>query len=262
MSNSALAKKYIPASSKNHWGTRKEKIRKIIVHHAAAVVSAEALANLFANPTRGASATYYIGNDGSIIRGLDESTVPGTSGGYEIDKDAVTIEVSNCKTGEPWEISDKALNSLILLCADIAKRNNLGDLVKGKNLCWHSMYQATACPGRFLLSKMDYIASEANNINAPAVTPGIITGVDVCRGNHDLILYKKGEFGNGKTGTNKWGTEVALDKNFTAISDPVYGVGNMAIPSGGYVLSGIDENSKWLLENVKKGDKVKITVTE
>ncbi|MBE6714718.1 MAG: lysozyme, partial [Ruminococcaceae bacterium] len=49
MSNSALAKKYIPSPSTNHWGTRKEKIKKIIIHHAAAVGSAERLARLFAS---------------------------------------------------------------------------------------------------------------------------------------------------------------------------------------------------------------------
>lgn len=259
MSNSALAKSYIPAASTNHWGNRNVKIAKIIVHHAAGVISAENLAKIFANPNRKASATYCIGNDGTIVRGLDENITPGTSGGYEADKDAVTIEVSNSKTGEPWQVSDAALNSLIKLCADIAKRNGLGNLVKGKNLCWHSMYAATNCPGRYLLSKMDYIADEANKINAPkTVVTGVLTGVDIGRGENALILYKTGT--KGKTNTNKWGTEVALDKNFVATSSPVYGVGNMAIPSGGYVLSGHGKNSDWITKNIKKGQKISLTV--
>ena len=62
----------------------------------------------------------------------------------------------------PKKVSDASLNSLIKLVADIAKRNNLGTLVKGKNLTWHSIYSNTACPGAYLLSKMDYIATEAN----------------------------------------------------------------------------------------------------
>ncbi len=262
MSNSALAKYYIPAADCNHRGSRKVKIAKIIVHHAAGVISADNLAKLFANPNRKASATYCIGNDGTIVRGLDENIAPGTSGSYEADKDAVTIEVSNSKTGEPWQVSDAAMNSLIKLCADIAKRNSLGNLVKGKNLCWHSMYAATACPGRFLLSKMDYIASEANKLNAPAPTTvaatGVVTGIDIGRGTDALVLYKTGT--NGKTGTNKWGTEVALDKNFKVLSVE-YGKGNMAIPSGGCVLSGHGKSSDWLLNNAKKGKTLTLKAT-
>jgi hypothetical protein len=40
----------------------------------------------------------------------------------------------------------------------------------------------------------------------------------------------------------------------------VYGVGNMAIPSGGYVLSGHGKNSDWILKNIKKGQKINLTV--
>ena len=167
MSNSALAKKYIPSPEENHWGKRKEKVGKIIVHHAAGVISAENLAKHFADPNRKASATYCIGYDGAVVRCLDEGITPGTSGGYEFDRDAVTVEVSNSASGGQWPVSNAALSSLIKLCADIAKRNSLGTLTKGKNLCWHSMYQATACPGQYLLSKMEHIAAEANKLNAP-----------------------------------------------------------------------------------------------
>ena len=167
MSNSALATSYMPAATSNHWGSRKEKIRKITIHHMAATWTAKRCAESFADPKRGASATYCIGMDGEIVRGLDENITPGTSGGYEADRDAVTIEVANSIMGEPWTVSSKSLRSLIALCADIAKRNGLGKLVKGQNLCWHSMYAATGCPGAYLLSKMDYIASEANKINYP-----------------------------------------------------------------------------------------------
>lgn len=254
MSNSALATKYIPASSNNHWGARTVAIKKIIVHHAAGVISADNLAKHFSDPARKASATYCIGNDGTIVRGLGENVIPGTSGGYEIDKDAVTIEVSNSASGGDWPVSAKALNSLIKLCADIAKRNDLGNLVKGKNLCWHSMYQATACPGEYLLSKMDYIASEANKLNTPKVEAGVITGINTSRPNHALIMYTQ-----GKTGTNKWGTEVAVDKDFNVLSIE-YGKGNMTVPAGGFVLSGIDENDRFLLENAKVGEKLKLKV--
>ena len=181
---------------------------------------------------------------------------PGTSGGYEYDKDGVTVEVSNSKTGEPWAVSDNALNSLILLCADIAKRNLLGKLVKRQSLCWHSMYAATACPGRFLLSKMDYIADESNKINFTEGVKVKIDGVNKQRLTDELIMYT----GEGNTGTNQWGSEVAVDGNFIAVSAPVYGKGKMTIPKGGFVLSGHGKASKWLLENVKKGARISLVV--
>lgn len=258
MSNSALAKSYVPAASSNHWGKRKEKIAKIIVHHAAGVISAESLAQSFAAPSRKASATYCIGNNGDIVRGLDENITPGTSGGYEADKDAVTIEVSNSKMGKPWAVSDAALKSLIKLCADIAKRNGLGTLVKGKNLCWHSMYDATECPGEYLLSRMDYIATEANRVNSPAkeVKEVKVNSLNGTRWTNHLVMY----FGRKSTGTNEWGAEAPFDASGKCISDPVKGVGNMKIPDGGFVLSAHGTAAKWLLENIKKGTKVNVTV--
>lgn len=260
MSNSSLAKSYIPAASTNHWGSRKEKIKKIIVHHMAATWTAKRCAESFTVPARKASATYCIGYDGEIVRGLDENITPGSSNGYEADKDAVTIEVSNSKMGDPWAVSDKALNSLIALCADIAKRNNLGKLVKGQNLCWHSMYVATICPGAYLLSKMSFIADEANKINYPpkAVKEVKIDGINITRYTNYLVLY----VGKVSTGTNKWGTEVAVNSKGVVTCAPVKGVGNMAIPKDGYVISGHGKASTWLLENIKKGDKIKLNLAK
>ena len=79
--------------------------------------------------------------------------------------ETVTIETSNSEVINSNPISDDVLNVLIKLVADIAKRNNLGTLVKGQNLTWHKMHAETSCPGEYLLSKMDYIVEEANKIN-------------------------------------------------------------------------------------------------
>ena len=253
MARSALATAYIPSPASNHYGQRKEKIKKTIVHHAAGVLSAKTLADLFANPKRKASANYVIGNDGEIICCLDESIVPGTSGSYDADKDAVTIEVSNCATHDNWPVSPKALNSLILLCADIAKRNDLGKLIKRENLCWHSMYAATACPGPFLLSKMDYIAAEANKINFKF--DGEIAGNDIPRTTDSLVVYFKGLLKDGRTGTNQWGYEAPIDKNGVVLESPEYR-GNTKIPEGGKVLSGHGKAGAWLQERISLGDLV------
>lgn len=256
MSNSKLATKFIKAADCNHYGKRTAEIDKIIVHHAAGKLTAERLAQMFADPKRGASATYCIGNDGEIVQCLDESIAPGTSGSYEADNRAVTVEVANCENGGQWRISAAAMKSLIRLCADVAKRNKLGTLIKGKNLCWHQMYAATACPGPYLISKMGYIADEANKINTKGEINVKIDGINIQRSAETLVLYA----GKESTGTNKWGAEVALDAKGVAISDPVYGVGNMKIPSGGFVLSGHNTKGSWLLNNVKKGKKLNFEV--
>ena len=65
--------------------------------------------------------------------------------------------------GKVKAIDKEKLNKL---ASDIAKRNNLGKLIKGKNLTWHSMFTETECPGAYLLSKLDYICDEANKINS------------------------------------------------------------------------------------------------
>ena len=54
---------------------------------------------------------------------------------------------------------------MVTLVADIARRNGLGKLVKGKNLTWHSMYAATACPGPYLSGKLQELVDKANTIN-------------------------------------------------------------------------------------------------
>ena len=43
-----------------------------------------------------------------------------------------------------------------------------------------------------------------------------------------------------------------IDKNGVA-GKPVYGVGKMEIPEGGFVVSGHGKASEWVLENIKKG---------
>jgi hypothetical protein len=85
-----------------------------------------------------------------------------------------------------------------------------------------------------------------------------VNGINVTRQADYLVLY----VGEGTTKTNQWGTEVALDKNFVATAAPVYGKGSMAIPKGGYVLSGHGKASDWIFNNIKKGDKLKLTVSE
>ena len=139
-------------------------------------MSAEQCGSVFQRVGRNGSSHYGIGSDGRIGQYVDESNTAWTNSNWDSNCKSVTIETSNCEIGRQWKVSDEALNSLIRLVADIAKRNNLGKLVRGKNLTWHRMFCATTCPGDYLLSKIDYIIAEANKINGggqptPAPTP-------------------------------------------------------------------------------------------
>lgn len=162
MSNSSLANFF--SSAKNYSkGRDGKKIRKITIHHMAGKLTAKECWNVF--QTREASAHYGIGWDTIIGQYVDEADTAWADGNWTSNCESVTIETSNSSTGGEWPVSDEVLNTLIRLVADIAKRNNLGKLVPGQNLTWHQMYAATACPGPYLLARMQYIADEANKLN-------------------------------------------------------------------------------------------------
>lgn len=165
MSKSSLATVTIPAHEGNYTKGRTKKIEAITIHHMAGILTAEACGKEFQKVGRGGSSHYGIGNDGKIASYVDESDTAWTNTNWDSNCKSITIEVSNCSRNSNWPVSDKALKSLIQLVSDIAKRNNLGTLVKGKNVTWHSMFYNTICPGPYLLSKLDYIISEANRLN-------------------------------------------------------------------------------------------------
>jgi N-acetyl-anhydromuramyl-L-alanine amidase AmpD len=142
-------------------------INKIALHHMAGVMSARQCAEMH-KKSSGASANYYVGKDGEICLGVDESRRAWTTGSRECDSYAVTIECSNSQNGEPWLVSDKSYNATVRLIADICKRNGIkrvnftGD--KSGNLVMHKWYQATACPGTYLSGKFGDIANKVNEI--------------------------------------------------------------------------------------------------
>ena len=164
MSNSSLATIQVPAYTGNYTKGRESTIKEITIHHMAGRLTAKRCGELFQAVGRNGSTHYGIGYDGVIGQYVDEADTAWANSNRAANHRAVTIETANDSTGGNWPVNDVTLNSLIRLVADIAIRNNLGLLVKGKNLTWHQMYAATACPGPYLLSKMDYIVQEANKI--------------------------------------------------------------------------------------------------
>ncbi len=165
MKNSNLVNVVIPANSNNYRvGRSGYSIKYITIHHMAGVLTAEQCGNIFKNGNKQVSSHYGVGKDGSIGQYVDEANTSYANGNWKSNCESITIEISNSLASGNYPVSDVTLNKAIQLIADIAKRNNLGKLVKGKNLTWHKMYKSTSCPGEYLLSKMDYIVSEANKI--------------------------------------------------------------------------------------------------
>ena len=147
------------------YGRSGRKIECITIHHMAGVLTAKQCGEIFQTPGRYGSSHYGIGKDGEIACYVGEENTAWTNSNWDSNCKSITIETSNSEYGGKWKVSDYVLNELIKLVADIGKRNNLGLLVKGKNVTWHSMFTKTNCPGEYLLSKMDYIINEANKIN-------------------------------------------------------------------------------------------------
>lgn len=153
---------------KNHSAGRQgHAIDRIVIHHVAGICSVEDLGTIFSGK-RKASATYGIGSDGRIGQYVDEKDRPWTTSSARIDNRAVTIEVSNCKLGPNWEVSDLCLEKTIELCTDICKRNGIRKVTYLPNdrehsiLQMHKWWSNTLCPGPYLSSKFPYIAEQIN----------------------------------------------------------------------------------------------------
>ncbi len=164
MSNSKLVN--YTRISPNSTNPRKEKIKKITIHHMAGNLSVEACGNVFASSSRDASSNYGIDSNGQVGMYVEEKNRSWCSSSASNDHQAVTIEVANNSGAPNWTVSDKALSKLIDLCTDICERNGIKELNytgdASGNLTMHCWFVATSCPGPYLKSKFTYIADEVN----------------------------------------------------------------------------------------------------
>ena len=192
------------------------KVVKITPHHMAMVCDAVRCAQAHYSGNN-ASATYYIGNDGKICGGVSEDRRPWTSSSRDNDFLAITIEVSNSATGEPWPVSDKAFNSLVRLCVDICKRNGISKLNytgdANGNLTRHNMFAKTACPGQYLQGKFPELAEMVNAQLSPHPQPTPQPQTDE-RKIWDYLLAKIGnEYGVAGMMGNLYGESHLLPNN-------------------------------------------------
>ncbi len=174
--------------SPNKTVNRNHAIDTITIHCMAGNLSIESCGNLFASSSRQASSNYGIGSDGRIAMYVEEKDRAWTSSNSANDHRAVTIEVANDGGAPDWHVSDTAMKSLIKLCADICKRNNIKQLlwqgnkaligqVDKQNMTVHRWFASKACPGNYLYNKHSYIAAEVNKLlGSSGPVPGPING--------------------------------------------------------------------------------------
>lgn len=171
MSNSALVS--YRRISPNKTINRNHAIDTITIHCMAGNLSVEACGSLFARAAKKASSNYGVGSDGRIALYVEEKDRSWCSSNAENDHRAVTIEVANDSGAPDWHVSDKAMESLVRLIADICKRNQIMELkwkadkkligqVDKQNMTVHRWFAAKACPGNYLYEKHGYIAEQVN----------------------------------------------------------------------------------------------------
>ena len=173
----------------HNYGPRTHAIDTITIHHMAGNLSVQTCGKLFHK--KNGSSNYGI-NGLDVALYVPESNGAWTSANKANDMRAVTIEVANDICAPYWTISADSMTTLINLCADICKRNNIKQLVwsdnkqdrinhrNGCNMTLHKDFAQTACPGPFL-SGPGMMAMIALAVNQKIISGGssyIINGLD------------------------------------------------------------------------------------
>ena len=180
-----VAKKYTNSDlvsytqlSPYHSGQRKYDITRISPHCFVGQVSVERAGKSFANraPGREASCNYAIGLDGRVALIVEEKNRSWCTSSPDNDNRAITIECASDAT-TPYAFKPECFDSLVKLSADICRRNGKNKLVwipdKNRALSYvpapgemlitvHRWFANKACPGNWLMSKMDEYVQKVN----------------------------------------------------------------------------------------------------
>lgn len=170
MSNSNLVN--YTKISPNKTVNRNHSIDTITIHCVVGQCSVETLGDIFAPKTKKASSNYGIGVDGRIGMYVEEKDRSWCSSNAANDNRAITIECASDSTA-PYAINSKVYDSLIKLCVDICKRNNIKELkwkadksligkVDEQNMTVHRWFAAKDCPGDYIYNRLGQIADEVN----------------------------------------------------------------------------------------------------
>lgn len=201
MSNSSLVK--YTKISPNKTSPRDHAIDTITIHCVVGQVSVERLGEIFAPTSKKASANYGIGSDGRVGMYVEEKDRSWCSSNADNDNRAITIECAS-DSKYPYTINDAVYKTLIELCTDICKRNNIKELkwkadksligqVDKQNMTVHRWFAKKSCPGQYIYERLGQIAEEVNKkLKASEVTVlyRVQTGAFLNKSYADAMLAK------------------------------------------------------------------------
>ena len=229
MSNSSLISGTLLTNNCNK--PRNHIIDRITPHYMAGYISGRQCCELFMPPSRRASANYCIGKDGDIWLNVEECNRAWTTGNSYNDNRAITIECANYMDGVRYgKLPDATWNSLVELCIDICKRNDIkrinytGD--DSGNLTMHRWYQDTDCPGPWLSNQFGNLAKQINlALGWPKISenvPPVIGGLYRCKV-YGLNVRDTPSLNGKIIATYNLGANIYLDDWYTIADGYVWG---------------------------------------
>lgn len=172
MSQSSMVTKQWWANASNYTAGRTDKIRGIVIHHAAST-SLDSIGQVFSQPGRGGSAHYGVGGS-QVHQYVREEDCAWHCSNWNGNNATIGIETTNSTGAPDWKVADDTFNTLVKLVAEIAKRNGLGKLWINPDADYPALsghkdwYGAsTVCPGPYLYPRLQEICDRANAINYP-----------------------------------------------------------------------------------------------
>ena len=133
-------------------------INKIVLHHNAGNLSIQGCWNVW--QTRPASAHYQVDANGRIGQLVNDWDTAWHAGDWDANCSSIGIEHADISSN-PWRISDATLDNGAHLVAALCKHYGLGEPTYGKNVFFHSDFQATSCPASIAGSQRDAYLTRA-----------------------------------------------------------------------------------------------------
>ena len=180
-------------------------IQGAIIHHGAGPSVLGYVANW---NSRNSHPNYHVAQNGDTT-GIVHPTRQAFSTAHDVDNISISFEIDNSTGAPDWMITDNSFEAIIQVLLHHYKesgRKGFAKNIRGVNqteffIGWHSQYKATACPGPYILSKIDWLVAELNRRVAqtpkpqPPVAPKPTPKPADISALADAVL--RGEYGNG-----------------------------------------------------------------
>jgi len=163
--------------SPNNSGLRKYKLTRFVPHCTAVSVTAKRIGEIFEKPSRNASCNYGIGNDCKIVCVVEEQNRSWCTSSAWCDNGAITVECSSSNVA-PYKFDDGVFDKLVELGVDICRRHGINKVIwipdKKTALAYeckegeiillvHRWFANKACPGQWMMDRMQTLCDRMNN---------------------------------------------------------------------------------------------------